>query len=285
MAPRISRVRLGLRRSIVANQMLLSAAALIGILVSIAVGHVVDPTLFLAGASLLFAGAIAAVLLPWDRVSQLWAACCDRRRRGRRPDARERAARGSRTALGLPGALDRHGVRGVGHRRDLGLGDDRDGPPSRRHRPAALHRLHAAAAFVVAALSTIAHFTARRSQAQRELLEKQSAELRRAVERARRQEDLVTEVLDAVDFGVTRVTAAGEFAVTNAAHARLLNTTDVLGREVEVFAADGSTLIAADATPLARARAGEVSRARWSGTAGRGGPTRAERDRAPPAGG
>ncbi len=74
MAPRISRVRLGLRRSIVANQMLLAAAAFIGILVSISVEHVIDPSRFLAGAALLFAGAISAVLLPWDRVPQVWAA-------------------------------------------------------------------------------------------------------------------------------------------------------------------------------------------------------------------
>lgn len=61
-----------------------------------------------------------------------------------------------------------------------------------------------------------------------------------------------------MDFGVTRITAAGEFAVTNAAHARLLATTDAFGSEIEVFAADGATSIVADATPLARARAGEV---------------------------
>ncbi len=259
MAPRISRVRLGLRRSIVANQMLLSAAALIGILVSIAVGHVVDPTLFLAGASLLFAGAIAAVLLPWDRVSQLWAALLPIVDVVAVALMRESAPL---AGLGLLWAFPAlwigtvFGVWGI-----VAISVSVTIVMVHQAVVIDLQRFTASTLllpFVVAALSTIAHFTARRSQAQRELLEKQSAELRRAVERARRQEDLVTEVLDAVDFGVTRVTAAGEFAVTNAAHARLLNTTDVLGREVEVFAADGSTLIAADATPLARARAGEV---------------------------
>ena len=42
-----------------------------------------------------------------------------------------------------------------------------------------------------------------------------------AVERARRQEDAVSEVLDAVDFGVVRIGADGSISVENDAHARL----------------------------------------------------------------
>lgn len=259
MAPRISRVRLGLRRSIVANQMLLAAAAFIGILVSISVEHVIDPSRFLAGAALLFAGAISAVLLPWDRVPQVWAALLPIVNVVAIALMRESAPLAGLGLLWTFPALwigTVFGVRGI-----VAVSVSVTIVMFHQSMAVDLQRFTASTLllpFVVAALSTIAHFTARRAQAQRELLEKQSAELRRAVERARRQEDLVTEVLDAVDFGVTRVTAAGEFAVTNAAHARLLATTDVLGREIEVFAADGSTLIAADSTPLARARAGEV---------------------------
>ncbi|MDF2920752.1 MAG: signal transduction histidine kinase [Microbacterium sp.] len=112
--------------------------------------------------------------------------------------------------------------------------------------------------FSVVALSALAHATARRARAQRALLEKQSAELRRSVERARRQEDLVTEVLDAVDFGVIRVTREGDLAVTNEAHARLQATVDVLGEPIAAYAADGTTPVPPNETPLARARAGEL---------------------------
>ncbi|MDQ1122419.1 sensor histidine kinase [Microbacterium trichothecenolyticum] len=112
--------------------------------------------------------------------------------------------------------------------------------------------------FTLAAVACIAHVTARRARAQRALLEKQSSELRRAVDRSRRQEDLVTEVLDAVDFGVTRITSSGELAVTNVAHARLLDRDDASGQELPVFRGDGTTPIADRDTPLARARAGEI---------------------------
>ncbi|MFX7748059.1 hypothetical protein ABTK03_22010, partial [Acinetobacter baumannii] len=52
----------------------------------------------------------------------------------------------------------------------------------------------AASTFVLpctlAALATMSHFAARRTRAQRSLLEDQSAELRRSLERSRRQGDL-----------------------------------------------------------------------------------------------
>ena len=41
------------------------------------------------------------------------------------------------------------------------------------------------------------------------------------LERTRRQEQEVTEVLDAVDFGVIRIAADGKVSVTNEAHGRL----------------------------------------------------------------
>ncbi|MFN3950031.1 ATP-binding protein [Microbacterium sp.] len=259
MAPPVPSARLGLSRSLVANQMLLAAATLLGVIVSMLVDQVTDPPLFFAGAALLFACAIFAVLLPWERLPRWWAALL--------PIIDVLAVACMRESAPLAGlgllwtfpALwigTVFGLRGV-----IAMSAAVTVVMIHQSISVELHRFTASTLvlpFVVAALSSIAHFTARRAKAQRELLEKQSAELRRAVDRARRQEDLVTEVLDAVDFGVTRITAAGEFAVTNTAHARLLNTTDALGREIEVFAADGATSIAAEATPLARARAGEV---------------------------
>ena len=60
---------------------------------------------------------------------------------------------------------------------------------------------------VLVAVATTSHLAARRSDAQRTLLAKQAQLLRRVLERTRRQEQEVTEVLDAVDFGVIRVDA------------------------------------------------------------------------------
>ncbi len=107
---------------------------------------------------------------------------------------------------------------------------------------------------VIAGLATIAAYGARRANAQRVLLDKQSGLLQRSVDRARRQEDLVTEVLEAVDFGVIRLTPEGALVVNNEAHARLQRSRADAPR---AYAADGITPLADDDLPLARARRGE----------------------------
>jgi signal transduction histidine kinase len=125
---------------------------------------------------------------------------------------------------------------------------------------------------VLAALGLLVSLFTRRATVQRELLEKQSVHLKRSVDRARRQEDVVTEVLDAVDFGVTRITAAGELVVTNEAHARLQGSSVWSGEEIPAFAADGSTRLAAWEAPLSRARRGETfeNELVWYGVPGQG---------------
>jgi signal transduction histidine kinase len=271
MALPVPSERLGLRRSIVANQMLLTAATLIGVTVSVLTRQVIDGAVFFAGAAVIFAGVVAAMLAPWERLPR-WMM-------GALPIADVLAIALLREAaplagLGLLWAFPAiwvgmvFGVRGV-----VSISVVVTAVMIHQALVVDGQRFTSATLvlpFVIAALSSMSHFTARRAQAQRELLEKQSAELRRAVDRARRQEDLVTEVLDAVDFGVTRVTPSGDFTVTNAAHALLLNTTDAFGREVAVFSADGSTIIAPEASPLARARAGEVFEGElvWYGSPG-----------------
>jgi len=107
---------------------------------------------------------------------------------------------------------------------------------------------------VIAAVAIIASSGARRANAQRVLLDKQSALLQRSVDRARRQEDLVTEVLQAVDFGVIRLTPDGELVMTNDAHGRLQRASLVGTR---AYGADGFTRLDDDDLPLARARRGE----------------------------
>ncbi|WP_127820242.1 sensor histidine kinase [Microbacterium sp. CPCC 204701] len=111
---------------------------------------------------------------------------------------------------------------------------------------------------VLLAVATTAHLTTRRSDAQRMLLAKQSRLLRSILARTRRQEQVVTEVLDAVDFGVVRIDADGRTAVTNDAHGRLQQGLEAHdSAELEVFRDDGTTRVPPDELPLERARRGE----------------------------
>lgn len=70
-------------------------------------------------------------------------------------------------------------------------------------------------------VATSAVLTSRRAAAQRVLLRTQAGQLERALRRAKRQEALLGEVLNAVDFGVVRLDRDGRGAVMNTAYARL----------------------------------------------------------------
>lgn len=120
----------------------------------------------------------------------------------------------------------------------------------------------------LSAASIVAFVAARRSAAQRTLLDEQAAYLDHAVERARRQEDAVSELLDAVDFGVVRIGADGSISIENDAHARL----SALGDEGQLFGPDGETPIEPSMAPLARARRGETfeNALHWQGPPGEG---------------
>lgn len=113
---------------------------------------------------------------------------------------------------------------------------------------------------VLFAVAATSHLTARRSDAQRMLLAKQSQLLRRVLEQTRRQEQVVTEVLDAVDFGVIRVDADGRVAVTNEAHGRLQQAirADDADEDAPAFRDDGVTRLPADELPVERALRGEA---------------------------
>ncbi|MCR8526220.1 hypothetical protein, partial [Escherichia coli] len=108
---------------------------------------------------------------------------------------------------------------------------------------------------LVAALAAISYFGARRAAAQRIVLDKQSRHLQQSVDRARRQEDLVTDVLDAVDFGVIRLTTDGALVVTNEAHARLQRASAGASK---AYGSDGTTPLDDEDLPLSRARRGEL---------------------------
>jgi signal transduction histidine kinase len=113
---------------------------------------------------------------------------------------------------------------------------------------------------VLVAGAATSYLNTRRTEAQRVLLAKQSVLLRRVLARTRRQEQEVTEVLDALDFGVVRIGPAGEVAVTNEAHAQLQQIArwDDEDAEIPMFRDDGVTPLPRDETPLARALRGEA---------------------------
>jgi signal transduction histidine kinase len=107
------------------------------------------------------------------------------------------------------------------------------------------------------------YLTARRDRAQRVLLGKQAEMLEGALAQARRQEALLAEVLNTVDFGVIRIDRAGQTTIVNEAQARLqyaLGLSDVrapVPATVSVVAADRVTPIAPGDAPLQRAMRGE----------------------------
>ena len=118
---------------------------------------------------------------------------------------------------------------------------------------------------VLVAVATTSHLAARRSDAQRTLLAKQARLLRVVLERTRRQEQEVTEVLDAVDFGVIRIDPAGHVAVTNEAHGRLQQAIrsehdegEDDAEDIPAFRDDGVTRLPADELPVERALRGEA---------------------------
>jgi len=113
---------------------------------------------------------------------------------------------------------------------------------------------------VLVAVAATSHLNARRSEAQRMLLAKQSQVLRSVLARTRRQEQVVTEVLDTVDFGVVRIDGDGRVAITNDAHGRLQQglEPDDADAQVPAFRDDGIARLPADELPLERARRGEA---------------------------
>ena len=116
-------------------------------------------------------------------------------------------------------------------------------------------------AVVIVLLSTAAAGLARQMSAQRRLFARQSAAMDRTLRRAQRQEEMITEVLDTVDFGVIRIAPDGSTTIANEAHARLQTVARAPSGDAgapAVFAADGVTALGSRETPFARAARGEV---------------------------
>ncbi|GAA2992789.1 signal transduction histidine kinase [Microbacterium terrae] len=114
--------------------------------------------------------------------------------------------------------------------------------------------------FVLVAVAVTSHLAARRSDAQRTLLAKQAVLLGQVLAVTRRQEQELTEVLDAVDFGVIRIGADGRIAVTNDAHGRLQSSVPTADGDAAAIAYrdDGVSPLPAAEGPLERALRGEA---------------------------
>ncbi|MFT4212840.1 MAG: PAS domain-containing sensor histidine kinase [Microbacterium sp.] len=127
---------------------------------------------------------------------------------------------------------------------------------------------------MIVLVATIALVLSRRLVAQQRLFERQTRTMARTLRRTQRQEELLAEVLDTVDFGVIRIAIDGSTTVANEAHARLqraVRTADAVGLEQgAVFAADGKTPIEREDIPFARAARGEVfdNQIVWFGSEG-----------------
>jgi len=257
-------------RAVLLNQVLLGTAVVLAVLLSLATGAVVGVDALMLGLTLIFIATGAAILVPWQRspvglvlllplidIGAVMLLTLSSPASGF-PLLWLFPAMWVGSTLGMLGVLGATVVVTTLYWASIVLVE---APP--------LLSAFVVFPIVVAGLATIAAVASWRSGAQRVVLEKQSRELRRAVDRARSQEELVTEALDAVDFGLIRLTANGDQVVANEAMARLhsaIGDTDVL----QPFAADGLTPLAEDELPLARARRGEeIDRALvWFGAPG-----------------
>ncbi|MGW9627523.1 sensor histidine kinase [Microbacterium sp. NPDC055521] len=244
-------------RAVLLNQVLLGTAVLLAVLLSLAMGAVVGVDALMLGLTLIFIATGAAILVPWQRspvglvlllplidIGAVMLLTLSSPASGF-PLLWLFPAMWVGSTLGMLGVVGATVVVTMLYWASIVLVD---APP--------LLSAFVVFPIVVAGLATIAAVASWRSGAQRVVLEKQSRELRRAVDRARGQEELVTEALDAVDFGLIRLTANGDQVVANEAMARLhsaIGDTDVL----QPFASDGLTPLADDELPLARARRGE----------------------------
>ncbi len=260
-------------RTVLLNQMLLAGVTLVTTLTALALDQVQRPSSYVVGMAAVYIAAGAAVVVPWKRLPEWAAAIIPIVDIVAIAFLRESAPQGGvglmwafpamwiASIFGVPGVIA--ATVGISA---LFVGLILLDPTQDFSTTTVLLPL------TIAALATISALATRRAQAQRELLDKQARQLQRSVERARRQEDLVTEALDAVDFGVIRITPDGELVVTNEAHARLQGRADLGGSELLTFAGDGVTPLEPAQTPLARARRGETfeNELVWYGSPGEG---------------
>lgn len=243
------------------NQLLLWAIVVLLLISSIVTGSLPRPELFALGALGITFAALASLAVPWDEISPGWAAVV--------PVIDILAIallRMSDPAAGLGllwafpamwlGSLGRAGlIAGCTIIPAVYWGLVLASPSPTFTFATLLLPL------VIIAISGAGYSSARRFRAQRELLDGQAARLAYARSVAIRQEQLVSEVLDTVDFGVVRLSVGGDIVYENDAAGRL--STAIPGLHAAtgatiLLASDGRTPLNAEDYPLTRARRGET---------------------------
>ena len=109
-------------------------------------------------------------------------------------------------------------------------------------------------------IATTTYATSRRSQSQRALLRQQSALVESALVRARNQERVLDEIINAVEFGVIAFDRDGAATLRNNSHEQSLREFGAPRGAVihpTIYQPDGTTPYDADTRPYARAVAGE----------------------------
>ncbi len=117
---------------------------------------------------------------------------------------------------------------------------------------------------VLAAVGLYVHLAERRSTARRDLLGRQSALVEEALSDARRQQRILEGILNTIDVGVVTLDADGRITTINRAHAAVVGSRLKIGDHVTVhggvdgYAADGTTPLGTEGSPLVRVSRGEA---------------------------
>ncbi|SDR66631.1 sensor histidine kinase [Agrococcus carbonis] len=255
-----SRVRTGTvrpdrtrERATAVNQLLLAAAALAAAGLVVVLADIEHGDILFLGVLSIFGLTVAALVVPWNRIHPRWVgaipigdmAAIFFLQRGE-PDAQ----------LWLLWMVPATWLATIGGWRGLVIGAAGSSVlfwiATALHGEATTPVQMVLGPLAISVAAIVAFVASRRAAAQRALLDEQAEYLDHAVERARRQEDAVSELLDAVDFGVVRISADGSISIENDAHSRL----HAIESEGQLYEADGVTRMDASQAPLARARRG-----------------------------
>ncbi|MFT4306904.1 MAG: PAS domain-containing protein, partial [Microbacterium sp.] len=260
--PPSSHAERGRSRSATPSQLLLCAIVLVVAAVVIAVGPPDGAGLFLAGILVVFAGGAVTLIVPWQDIARGWmllVPLADVLAIALLGHAHPTGGMGLLWAfpamwmasLGVVGLIVQFVAITVAYSTIVSLD-----PAS------ALTSSTFLLPVVILAIAVSSFLSTRRFMAQRMLLDKQTAVLTGATRRAQRQEQLVTEVFDAVDFGVVRFGPGGTVTVVNEAFGRFRSNIPGFGSvdqsAAQAFRADGTTPLPAQERPLLRALRGEV---------------------------
>jgi signal transduction histidine kinase len=249
-------------RAAVLYQLLLCTVVLIVTALSFVIGSTSDPALFLAGALLVFAAGAATLAVPWARIAQGWLFLVPVIDIIAIALLRRAEPVGGLGLLWVFPAIWLASLGAVGFTIQFVLITAGYWTIVAFDHAGALGYAVVLLPVVILSVAATIFLSNRRNQAQQSLLDRQAALLSGALQRAQRQEELLTEVLDAVDFGVLRIAPDGSVVIVNEALGRFQKAIPGFGvRDHELdnaYGPDGTTRLAQDERPLVRAIKGEV---------------------------